>query len=94
MDSKIIRVVHGHYADPNSTRDLVQVADEEFDHIRMSCEAGRLEAETYLAMDNAELKLTLERNIQILSEAGLGEPSAVSVVDRSVRHNTFGRVTA
>ncbi len=85
MNSKIIRTVHGHHADPKSTRDLSQVTSEELDHIRMSCEAGRLEAETYLAMDNAELKATLERNIQIISEAGLGVPSAVPVVDKVVR---------
>ncbi len=51
----------------------------------MSCEAGRLEAETYLVMDNSELKATLERNIKIISEAGLGVPSAVPVVDKAVR---------
>ncbi len=85
MDSKIIRTVQGNPADPKSTRDLSQVSEEELDHIRMSCEAGRLEAETYLAMENAELKATLERNIQILSEAGLGVPSAVPVVDKAVR---------
>ncbi len=79
MDSKIIRIVHGHHADPNSTRDLLQITDEELDHIRMSCEAERLEAATYLAMDNADLKATLERNIRVISE-----PYMVFVPDAGV----------
>ncbi len=85
MDSKIIRTVNGHFADPKSTRDLSQVSDEEIDHIRMTCEAGRLEAETYLAMGDDELKATLERNIRVISEAGLGELCAVPTVDKAVR---------
>ncbi len=62
MDSKIIRIVHGDYADPNSTRDLVQVANEDLDHIRRSCEAGRLEVDIYLGMGDDELKATMERD--------------------------------
>ncbi len=85
MDSKIIRIVRGHHADPNSTRDILKITDEELDHIRMSCEAGRLEAETYLAMDNVELKATLERNIEIISQAGLGVSSAAHAVDKAVQ---------
>ncbi len=85
MDSKIIRTVHGHFADPKSTRDFSKVSPEELDHIRMSCEAGRLETETYLAMGDEELKATLERNIQIIGEAGFGVPSAVPKLDKAVR---------
>ncbi len=81
MDSKIIRIVHGHYADPNSTRDLHHVADEELDHIRMSCEAGRLEAEIYLAMGEEELKTTMENNIRVFCAAGLSVPCPVPEVD-------------
>ncbi len=81
MDSKIIRVVHGHHADPNSTRDLLQITDEEFDHIRMSCEAGRLEAEIYLAMGDEELKTTMERNIKVFCAAGMSVPCPVPESD-------------
>ncbi len=52
MHCKIIRTVNGHFADPKSTRDLSQISAEELEHLRMSCEAGMLEAETYLAMDD------------------------------------------
>jgi hypothetical protein len=81
MDSKIIRIVHGHYADPNSTRDLLHVTDEELDHIRMSCEAGRMEAEIYLAMGDDELKTTLERNIKVFCAAGMSVPCPVPEPD-------------
>ncbi len=40
----------------------------------MTCEAGRLEAETYLAIGDEELKATLERNFRVISEAGLCLP--------------------
>jgi hypothetical protein len=85
MDSKIIRTVNGHYADPKSTRDLSQVSEEELDHIRMTCEAGRLEVETYLAMDDDELKATLERNIRVISEAGLCLPCDAPEIDKELR---------
>lgn len=85
MDSKIIRIVNGHHADPKSTRDLIQVSEEEIDHIRMTCEAGRLEAETYLAMDDDQLRATLERNIRVISEAGLGLACAVPEIDKELR---------
>ncbi|MEY3444725.1 MAG: hypothetical protein RLZZ519_3006 [Bacteroidota bacterium] len=85
MNSKIIRTVNGHYADPKSTRDLSNVTEDELDHIRMTCEAGRLEAETYLAMDDDELRATLERNIRVISEAGMCLPFEVPEINEELR---------
>ncbi len=97
MDSKIIRTVQGDPADPKSTRYLSDVTAEELDHIRMSCEAGRLEAETYLAMGNAELKATLERNIRVFCAARMSVSCPVPALDHfridgPVR-NTFSHAT-
>lgn len=85
MDSKIIRTVNGHFADPKSTRDLSNLNEEELDHIRMTCEAGRVEAEAYLAMGDEELKATLERNIRVISEAGLCLTCPAPGIDKELR---------
>lgn len=77
MDSKIIRTVNGHFADPRSTRDLSHISHEELEHIRMSCEAGMMEAETCMEMGDDELMATLERNIRTIREAGLPCPDEV-----------------
>ncbi len=95
MDSKIIRIVNGHHADPKSTRDLFQVSEEELEHIRMSCEAGMLEAETYLAMGDDELKATFEGNLMVFSKAGLCLPCPAPEIDAQMRQylRTRYRVT-
>jgi hypothetical protein len=94
MDSKITRTVNGHFADPNSTRDLANITAEELDHIRMSCEAGLLEAETYDAMGDDELRATLERNLRIITGAGLCVPDYVPEVNADVRQFMQVRIIA
>lgn len=86
--------MNGHYADPKSTRDLTNITAEELDHLRMSCEAGRLEAETYLAMEDDELKATFERNTRAISAVGLCEPLEVPEIDGELRDYLRTRLRA
>lgn len=85
MQCNIIRTVDGDPADPKSTRNLSQIAPEELEHIRLCCEAGILETESYMAMTDDELGATLQGNIAAIANAGMAVPSELPMIDKELR---------